>query len=367
MTSSGWPTTTLGSFVSLQRGHDLPESRRCPGTVPVAGSFGITGYHNEGRAPGPGVTVGRSGGSIGVVTFLPSDYWPLNTVLYVTDFHGNDPRFAYYLLQTLNFERFNSGSAQPSLNRNYISGIRIRVPRVREQRPIAALLGSLDDRIQLNRRVARTAQELVQAVFAQSIHNAPLTPLSNLSTISREGVTPAEYPEVVYDHFSIPAFDAGEVPARESGVEIRSGKYVVSGGSVLLSKLNPRISRVWLPDLRGRPAICSTEFLVVEPQTPFTREYLYALFLSRSFRDELTGRVTGTSGSHQRVKPADVLTIPVPIADEEARSRFQAVAEPLLVRAALGRRESGTLAELRDTLLPKLISGEVRLKDVPAA
>lgn len=90
------------------------------------GSFGITGYHDTSIATGPGVTVGRSGGSFGVVTYVPDDYWPLNTALYVIDFHGNDPRFAYYLLKSLDFTRYNSGSAQPSLNRNFILSTRSR-------------------------------------------------------------------------------------------------------------------------------------------------------------------------------------------------------------------------------------------------
>ena len=89
-----WKPSTLGDFVSLQRGIDLPETRRKPGNIPVMGSFGITGYHDEARVVGPGVTVGRSGASFGAVSYSPVDYWPLNTVLYVKDFHGNDPNYA---------------------------------------------------------------------------------------------------------------------------------------------------------------------------------------------------------------------------------------------------------------------------------
>jgi type I restriction enzyme, S subunit len=81
-----WRDTNLGDVVRLQRGHDLPDKERKPGHVPVVGSFGVTGWHNEARAQGPGVTIGRSGASIGVVSFVREDYWPLNTCLYVTDF-----------------------------------------------------------------------------------------------------------------------------------------------------------------------------------------------------------------------------------------------------------------------------------------
>lgn len=165
MNDRSWLEMTLGEFVTLQRGHDLPETRRRPGAVPVLGSFGITGYHNEARTKGPGITVGRSGASFGVVTYSHIDYWPLNTALYVTDFHGNDERFAYYFLNSLDFKRYNSGSAQPSLNRNFIHPIRIKVPPPAEQRRIADILGTLDDKIELNRRMNETLEGICRAIF----------------------------------------------------------------------------------------------------------------------------------------------------------------------------------------------------------
>ena len=128
MAGECWKRMPLGKFVSLQRGHDLPDERRQPGRVPILGSFGITGWHDTAKAPGPGVTVGRSGASFGVVSYSSIDYWPLNTALYVTDFHGNDERFAYYFLKCFDFRSFNSGSAQPSLNRNFVHPVPIDVP-----------------------------------------------------------------------------------------------------------------------------------------------------------------------------------------------------------------------------------------------
>src|SRR6266516_1959004 len=147
MSTELWRDAKLGEFVSLQRGHDLPERNRVAGTVPVLGSFGITGWHDRVKWEGPGVTVGRSGASFGVVTYSAVSFWPLNTALYVTDFKGNDRRFVYYLLKHLDFKRYNSGSAQPSLNRNFVYAIPVRIPPLGEQREIARILGALDDKI----------------------------------------------------------------------------------------------------------------------------------------------------------------------------------------------------------------------------
>ena len=165
MTGSPWKRMPLGDFVTLQRGHDLPDAIRRPGNKPVLGSFGVTGWHDEARAAGPGVTVGRSGASFGVVSYSPVDYWPLNTALYVVDFHGNDQRFAYYFLKQVDFRTYNSGSAQPSLNRNFIHPIPVDIPPLPEQRAIAHILGTLDDKIELSRRTNETLEEMARTLF----------------------------------------------------------------------------------------------------------------------------------------------------------------------------------------------------------
>jgi type I restriction enzyme, S subunit len=107
----GWRAAQLADVVTLLRGFDLPAQARRAGRVPILGSFGITGSHNESRVRGPGVTIGRSGASIGVATYSAVDFWPLNTALYVKDFHDNDPFWVYWLLHSIDFTAYNSGSA----------------------------------------------------------------------------------------------------------------------------------------------------------------------------------------------------------------------------------------------------------------
>lgn len=120
-----YETVVLSEVVTLQRGHDLPSQRRNLGSVPILGSFGVTGWHDTAKYSGPGVAIGRSGASIGVATFVEGPYWPLNTTLFVKDFKGNDPRWVYFLLDAIDFSSYNSGSAQPSLNRNYLADIQV--------------------------------------------------------------------------------------------------------------------------------------------------------------------------------------------------------------------------------------------------
>lgn len=163
---SDWKYLTLGSLITLQRGHDLPSQDRKEGAVPIMGSSGLTGFHNIAKCNGPGVVLGRSGNSMGVVSYCDRDYWPLNTTLYITDFKGNDPRYIYYLLSQIDFDQFNSGSAQKSLNRNFVYPFEVwATSNKREQKEIAELLETYEHKIELNRQMNSTLEALAQSLF----------------------------------------------------------------------------------------------------------------------------------------------------------------------------------------------------------
>jgi len=134
-----WQRRKLVDVATLQRGFDLPTQKRVMGQVPIVTSSGISDRHNESAAHGPGVATGRSG-SIGNVFFIEEDYWPLNTVLYVKDFHGNDPRFVYYLLMKFDLRRFATGTGVPTLNRNFVHDELVSVPTLPEQQRIVTVL-----------------------------------------------------------------------------------------------------------------------------------------------------------------------------------------------------------------------------------
>jgi type I restriction enzyme, S subunit len=162
-----WTQTTLGKVIELQRGYDLPERDRRPGSIPVVGSAGPNGWHDTAKAAGPGITVGRSGASVGVVTYVPQAYWPHNTVLYVKGFKGNDPRFVSYLLATMPLAEMNSGAAQPSLNRNFLYPLPVRIPPPSIQRRIASILGIYDDLIEVNQRRIALLEEMARRLFEE--------------------------------------------------------------------------------------------------------------------------------------------------------------------------------------------------------
>ena len=144
-----WSTKPLGEFVTLKRGYDLPQQKRRSGRVPIYSSSGISGYHDEAIVKAPGVVTGRYG-TIGQVFFAAQDYWPLNTTLYVDDFHGNNPMFIYYYLQTIEWDKFTSASAVPGINRNTVHKEMVTLPDGRTQQAIAKYLFQIDKKIETN-------------------------------------------------------------------------------------------------------------------------------------------------------------------------------------------------------------------------
>ncbi len=164
MKNDSWQTVNLGQAINLKRGYDLRSSDRRSGGVPVVSSSGITGTHDEAKVKAPGVVTGRYG-TLGEVYYLTQDFWPLNTTLYVQDFKGNYPLFVYYLLQSLDFSRYSDKSSVPGLNRNHLHTMRVSLPPLPEQRAIAHILSTLDDKIELNRRMNATLEAMARAIF----------------------------------------------------------------------------------------------------------------------------------------------------------------------------------------------------------
>nr|WP_279114437.1 restriction endonuclease subunit S [Enterobacter soli] len=163
--SSEWINTTLGNFLNLKRGYDLPKAKRKEGDVPIISSSGHSGIHDISMVKGPGVVTGRYG-TIGEVFYIPEDFWPLNTTLYVEDFKGNSPLFSYYLLQTIDFHAYSDKAAVPGINRNHVHMANVRVPNsIVAQEKIASILKSLEDKITSNKKINQTLEQMAQALF----------------------------------------------------------------------------------------------------------------------------------------------------------------------------------------------------------
>ena len=154
------------------------------------------------------------------------------------------------------------------------------------------------------------------------------------------------------------------MPVKECGLAILSGKTTVPVNSVLLSKLNPHIPRIWLPSEVNENSICSTEFLPIIPTDKATTNFIYALLIEPSFVTAVKQLVTGTSNSHQRIKPDNILSLKYVIPPLQVIQEFDLIATPCTQRIKEARLAIESLSSLRDTLLPRLISGQLRLPEV---
>ena len=164
--SSDFFNTTIGEQVTLQRGFDITKKKQIVGLVPVVSSGGVASFHNEAMVTGPGVILGRKG-TLGTVFYINEDYWPHDTTLWVKDYKGNNPRFVYYFFSSIAemLKKMDVGAANPTLNRNHVHPLPIIWTSRENQNDIVEVLASIDDKIELNRRINQTLEEIAQAIF----------------------------------------------------------------------------------------------------------------------------------------------------------------------------------------------------------
>jgi len=390
-----WIDTTVGDQATLQRGIDITKLEQRVGRVPVISSGGVSSYHDTPAAFGPGVILGRKG-VVGSVYYVPVDYWPHDTTLWVKDFHANDPRFVYYFFQSMarRLATMDVGSANPTLNRNHVHPIRILWPAsIIEQRAIASILGALDDKIDLNRSVNKTLEVMVRAIFkdwfvdfgptrAKTESRVPyLAPeiwalfpdrldeegkpegweVKPLDQIARflNGLPLQKYPAVGERY--LPVIKIAELRAGNSVNSDRASAdippdYVVDDGDVLFSWSGSLLHRVWTG---GRGALNQHLFKVTSKQFPKWFFFNWIGHHMEEFRATAAAKAT-TMGHIQRHHLAAALTV---VPDDRVMKTTDEFIGSLFERALINDLESRTVAQTRDLLLPKLMSGEIRVKD----
>jgi type I restriction enzyme, S subunit len=324
------------------------------------GSFGVTGWHDRAKVSGPGVTVGRSGASFGVVSHVRDAYWPLNTCLYVDDYHGNDPLWVYLLLSQIDFKGYNSGSAQPSLNRNYIKHIEVAVPPVPEQRRIAGVLGAFDDLIDTNRKLAGKLEEFSFAYCGQCAEDAPVVPFEDLATRVVDRAAPGSWEDSTtylgLEHFGL---DGVGLIGRGTVAGIQSTSLRFEPGDVLYGKLRPYFRKVARPGFSG---VCSSEIWVLRPREGHSGAPLHAVAQSPVFS---AIAMAGNSGTKMpRAGWDHIAKMMVPDLRGVLTSLRVEALDDLWTAACGLRAESANLATHRDELLPLLMSGKVRVSEL---
>lgn len=360
--SCKWKECTLGDLITFQRGHDLPKNQMTDGKYPVVGSNGIIGYHNEYTTESPSITIGRSG-NVGNPFIVYGRTWSHNTTLYVKDFKGNDPVFVFYFLKTLDLVNYAGGSAVPTLNRNHIHTLPIKVPESAEiQKKIGYYLRLLDEKIAINRAINENLERQAMALYAEMFLNSSNNDVTSGTLSDIAVITMGQSPsgssynedgigEVFYQGRAEFGF---RFPKRR--LFTTEPKRMAETGDVLLSvrapvgDLNVAYERCCIG--RGLGAIHS--------KTGHSSFVLYTMFALRSQLDVFNGEGT-VFGSINR----DALNaIPIDVPLMTKIDRFEAVAHPIDELIRTNYEENCRLEAIRDSLLPKLMSGEIDVSAV---
>jgi hypothetical protein len=343
----------LGEHLDFSNGGTSP-ARGPDGRYPVYGANGPIGYAAEQNAHGPLIVLGRVGSYCGSLHYCDGDVWVTDNAMVCRAKDPDETRYWYYALRTCRLNVHRTGSGQPLLNQAILREVSVWAAATHERRRISDLLGAIDDKIVANERVIEAAESLMVAAVGSVPDYVPLSVLAARATAFRE---PNQFDDVVA-HFSLPAFDHGANPQRVNAASVKSGKFVLSEPCVLFAKLNPRIPRIWnVSSLPSEMALASTEFVVLRPIGVHTSA-LWSALRQPEVSDALQRQVAGTSRSHQRIQPGDLL-------GAEVRDVRRLDAAASLAITGLGamcharRAESARLAAFRDELIPLLVSGRV--------
>lgn len=382
-----WRTCRLGDFMTLKRGHDLPEHARQEGEVPVVSSSGITGFHNEAKAKAPGVVTGRYG-TLGEVFYVGQDYWPLNTALYVVDFKGNDPQFSAYLLKNALKDYQSDKAAVPGVDRNVLHEMEVVAPDHATQCRVRSVLSGYDDLIENNRRRMALLEESARLLYREwfvhlrfpghehtrivdgvpegwdhktlesvcvsddGIQTGPFGSQLHQSDYSEEGV-PVVMPKDLVG-FRISGASIARIPEE---IADKLGRHRMQPGDTVYGRRGDIGRRAYIGK-RQSGWFCGTGCLRLRPD-PAAINSLY-LFDTLGAPDTAGIIVNRAKGSTMpNLSTGALKTVPLLIAPRKLQDSYAEQVEGLRDMVEVLDEQNQKLRAARDLLLPRLMSGEL--------
>jgi type I restriction enzyme, S subunit len=379
---AGWHKLALGEALTFQRGFDITKDEQRDGPYPVFSSSGPKSTHVKFKVRGPGVIIGRKG-TLGSVFYSQGDYWPHDTTLWVKDFHGNCPKFGYYFLQTMGFERLDVGASNPSLNRNHIHTIPVLWPSLPVQRRIAGILSAYDDLIENSQRRIRILEEMARTLYREwfvhfrfpgyekiKLVDSRVGPvpegwevkkLLEVAEVNRAQIRVRAAPNELY-YIDISSVSPGQINAITTYAFADApgrARRIVQHGDVLWSCVRPN-RRSYALLMQPKPnTIASTGFAVLTAtRVPFT--FLYFATTTDDFVSYLTNNASGAAYpavTSETFEKADLVIPP-----SRLLQLFGEATIPMAEQVDTLQRQTGNLRLTRDLLLPRLLSAQVNLK-----
>jgi len=366
MIPSGWERKKIADVATFQRGFDLPSSVRVGGKFPIVSSGGISGWHNQPKAKGPGVVTGRYG-SVGTVFFIEKDYWPLNTSLWVKNFHGNDPKYIYFLTCTLDFKKLSDKTGVPGINRNDLHRMEVLIPPLSEQEKITREIDVWNRAIDLTECLIAAKQERRKWLMQQL-----LTGKRRLTGFSKSWRT-VTLGNVFTNRVDTNCTDLPLVAITgENGVVRRDGlirRDTSSEDKSRYLKICPgdigyNTMRMWqgVCGFSGLEGIVSPAYTVVTPGDDVDGEFIALLFKSQPVVHLFHRHSQGMVNDTLNLKFRNFAKIRVTIPDREEQRAIASVFRLIDRELELLKKQAVALQEQKRGLMQQLLTGKKRVK-----
>lgn len=349
---------TLREAIHFKNGKKRPTSE---GNIPVYGGNGVLGYAGESNYEHC-IIIGRVGAYCGSVYLEEGKCWVSDNAIAAVPSGDNDTKFFCYLLKGLHLNERHIGTSQPLLTQEILNKINCEVPSYPDQQRIAELLSSLDRKINVNRKLNDNLADLLQTIYQERFSNDILAVnqgvLSDICSYSRDKVAVSELNVSTY--FSTENMLSGKAGSTEAtSLPTTSQTTACHKGDTLISNIRPYFKKIVYCE--GNCG-CSTDVLCFTPSQPRYSTYLFSTLYADKF---FAFMVAGSKGTKMpRGDKQQIMTYPVVLPSEEELARFNTIASPLLEQIYSNRAENKRLSILRDTLLPKLMSGEIDVSAV---
>ncbi len=360
----------LGEIVKFGNGKSRPKTE---GIHPIYGGNGILGYTSEANYEGEIIVIGRVGAYCGATYYENRPIWVSDNALAAIPRENNNAKYLYYFLKNMDLNHHAQGSSHPLVTQTLLNSLDIEISDEElEQKAIASVLSSLDDKIDLLHHQNKTLEAMAGAIFRQwfveeAQEDWEEKPLSEVVKIAI-GRTP---PRKEFHWFSTNSTDVKWISIKDlgqSGIFVfNTSEYltqeavetfnipIIPNDTVLLSfKMTVGRVGVTTEPMLSNEAIAHFKF---DENTPFSKEYLYIWL--KTFKYDSLG---STSSIVTAINSSMIKKMEIVIPDEITMKKFRAKTEPLFNKIKQNQTQIRTLEKLRDTLLPKLMSGEVRVQ-----
>lgn len=378
-----WKNCLLEDLIVFQRGHDLPKTKMNGGAYPVVGSNGIIGWHDEYTTESPSITIGRSG-NVGKPFLYYGKSWSHNTTLYIKEYKNVSPLFMYYFLKTLDLGNYAGGSAVPTLNRNHIHTLEVCVPTtIEEQNKIAGILALIDDKIEQNNKINKNLEQQAQALFkswfvdfdpfgGKQPSEMKFIPLQELCKVVTKGTTPTtlgktftssginfiKAESILDNHF----IDSSKFAYIDEETNLLLKRSIIQVNDIVFTIAGTLGRFAWV-DNSVLPANTNQAVAIIRPdENKITASYLYSFFIGNWQNDYYSKRVQ--QAVQANLSLTTIKSLPIAILNNDTMNKYDELVNPLFSLMKSNEEQNGRLSKLRDTLLSKLMLGELNISNL---